>query len=143
MLKSSLEFLFLELFILKFNEPLQRNLLTTVRPRFFDQVGHETMYASSGNKHFFHIVRLTKIMNRQKLGTILVNKVSWKSKFPKTFFNKSWSPSQIFLIHFFFGKIRPIFNTENDFDSTHFEMFEEVFHNFGKSDNDMKNAYFP
>jgi hypothetical protein len=24
-----------------------------VRPRFFDQVGHETMYASSGNKHFF------------------------------------------------------------------------------------------
>ena len=38
-----------------------------VRPRFFDQVGHETMYASSGNKHFFtksyDIVRLTKIMN--------------------------------------------------------------------------------
>ena len=24
-----------------------------VPPRFFDQVGHETMYASSGNKHFF------------------------------------------------------------------------------------------
>ena len=24
-----------------------------VRPRFFDQVGHETMYASSGNKHSF------------------------------------------------------------------------------------------
>mgnify|MGYP001444650994 CR=1 FL=1 len=24
-----------------------------VRPRFFDQVGHESMYASSGNKHFF------------------------------------------------------------------------------------------
>ena len=24
-----------------------------VRPRFFDQVGHETMHASSGNKHFF------------------------------------------------------------------------------------------
>jgi capsule polysaccharide modification protein KpsS len=31
-----------------------------VRPRFFDQVGHETMYASSGNKHFF-----TKSCNRQ------------------------------------------------------------------------------
>ena len=26
---------------------------TRVRPRFFDQVGHETMYASSGNKHLF------------------------------------------------------------------------------------------
>ena len=24
-----------------------------VRPRFFDQVKHETMYASSGNKQFF------------------------------------------------------------------------------------------
>ena len=28
-------------------------LLNRVRPRFFDQVGHESMYASSGNKHFF------------------------------------------------------------------------------------------
>ena len=41
-----------------------------ILPRFFDQVGqngHETMYASSGNKHFslnLVIVRLTKIMNR-------------------------------------------------------------------------------
>ena len=37
-----------------------------VRPIFFDQVGHENMNASSGNKHFFTnhaIVRLTKIMN--------------------------------------------------------------------------------
>ena len=31
-----------------------------VRPRFFDQVGHETMYASSGNKHYF-----TKSFHRQ------------------------------------------------------------------------------
>ena len=38
-----------------------------VCPRFFDQVGHETMYASSRNKHFslnLVIVTLTKIMNR-------------------------------------------------------------------------------
>ena len=52
-----------------------------VRPRFFDQVGHETMYASIGNKHFF-----TKSCHRQtyqnyeqsqqKFGTILENKVS-------------------------------------------------------------------
>ena len=56
-------------------------LTNRVRPRFFDQVGHETMYASSGNKHFF-----TKSCHRQtyqnyeqsrrKLGTILENKVS-------------------------------------------------------------------
>ena len=31
-----------------------------VRPRFFDQVGHDTMYASSGNKHYF-----TKWCHRQ------------------------------------------------------------------------------
>ena len=51
-----------------------------VRPRFFDQVGHETMYASSGNKHFF-----TKSCHRQtyqnyeqipqKLSIFLENKV--------------------------------------------------------------------
>ena len=42
-------------------------LQNRVRPRFFDQVGHETMYASSGNKRFslnLVIVRLIKIMNR-------------------------------------------------------------------------------
>ena len=31
-----------------------------VRPKLFVQVGHETMYASSGNKHFF-----TKSCHRQ------------------------------------------------------------------------------
>ena len=35
-------------------------LLTRVRPRFFDQFGNETMYASSGIKHFF-----TKSCHRQ------------------------------------------------------------------------------
>ena len=40
---------------------------TRVRPRFFDQVGHETMYASNEKKHFpLNLVnfRLAKIMNR-------------------------------------------------------------------------------
>ena len=31
----------------------QNMCIIRVRPRFFDQVGHETMYASSGNTHFF------------------------------------------------------------------------------------------
>ena len=31
-----------------------RDIQARVRQRFFDQVGHETMYASSGNKHFFN-----------------------------------------------------------------------------------------
>ena len=52
-----------------------------VRPRFFDQVGHETMYASSANKHFFtkscHRQTYKNYeQSRQKLGTILENKVS-------------------------------------------------------------------
>jgi hypothetical protein len=56
-------------------------MTTRVRPRFFDQAGHETMHASSGNGHFF-----TKSCHRQtyqnyeqsqqKLGTILENKAS-------------------------------------------------------------------
>ena len=40
---------------------------TLVLSRFFDPAGHETMYASCGNKYFslnLVIVRLTKIMNR-------------------------------------------------------------------------------
>ena len=36
------------------------HMRSRVRPRFFDQVGHETMYASSGNRHFF-----TKLSHRQ------------------------------------------------------------------------------
>ena len=57
------------------------SMWTRVCPRFFYQVGHETMHASSGNKHFF-----TRSCHRQtyqnyeqswqKLGTILENKVS-------------------------------------------------------------------
>ena len=53
-------------------------MYTRVCPRFFDQVGHDTMYASSGNKHFFtkSCHRQTYDQSRQKLGTILENKVS-------------------------------------------------------------------
>ena len=50
------------------------------RHRFFDRVGHETMYASSGNKHFFikscHGQTCQNYEQRQqKLGTVLENKV--------------------------------------------------------------------
>ena len=48
--------------------------------------------------------------------------------FQKHFFNKSWSSSQIFFIEFLTQK--------NDFEGKNFEMFEEVVHNFGKSNND-------
>ena len=38
------------------------------------------------------------------MGTFLVNKVLWKSKFSNVLINKSWSPNQIFFTDFFFGK---------------------------------------
>ena len=41
-------------------EKEKKGMCIRVRPRFFDQVGHETMYAPSGNKHFF-----TKSFHRQ------------------------------------------------------------------------------
>ena len=55
-------------------------MYSRVRPRFFNQVGHENKYASSGNKHFFtKSCRRQTYQNyeqsRQKLGTILENKV--------------------------------------------------------------------
>ena len=55
--------------------------VTRVRPRFFDQVRYKTMYASSGNKYFFtkscHCQTYQNYeQSRQKLGTILENKVS-------------------------------------------------------------------
>ena len=51
-------------------------LLTRFRPKIFDQVGHETMYSSSGNKHVFikscHRQTYQNYeQSRQKLGTFL------------------------------------------------------------------------
>ena len=56
-------------------------LSNRVRQRFFDQVGHETMYAYSVNKHFFtkscHLQTYQNYeQSPQKLGKILGNKVS-------------------------------------------------------------------
>ena len=42
------------------NVELGGSVAVRVRPRLFDQVGHETMFASSENKHFF-----TKSCHRQ------------------------------------------------------------------------------
>ena len=52
----------------------------TYRPRLFDQVGHQTMYAFMGNKQFFtkqcHCQTYQNYeLSRQKLGTFLENKV--------------------------------------------------------------------
>ena len=85
-------------------------LCIRVRPRFFDQVGHETTNASIGNKYFFtklfhHQTYQNYLQSRQKLGTFLVNKVLYKSKFSKNFINISWSSNQIFFTKNFFGKI--------------------------------------
>ena len=51
-----------------------------VLSRFFDEDGHETIYASGGNKHFFaklchHQTYQKNEQSRQKLGSFLENKV--------------------------------------------------------------------
>ena len=58
-----------------------KDIMIRVGPRFFDQVGHETTYASAGNKHFFtkschRQTYQNDEQSRQKLDTILGNKVS-------------------------------------------------------------------
>ena len=61
------------------------------RPRFFYQVGHQTMYAFMGNEHFFTIQCHRQTyqnyeQSRQKLDTFLENKVlTLKIKVFKTF----------------------------------------------------------
>ena len=60
------------------------------------------MYVSSGNKHFFtkscHRQTYQNYeQSRQKLGTILENKVGQKLKLEKNVFYKKWSPKLIFL----------------------------------------------
>ena len=101
------------------------------------------MYASSGNKHFFtkscHRQTYQNYeQSRQKLGTILEIKYLKNQKFQKKKINRSWSPSRIFFIEFFFlERFNQFLTQKNDFESTNFEMFQEVDHNFGKSDDDM------
>ena len=56
---------------------------TRYRPRFFDQVGHQIMYAFIGNKCFFtiscHCQTYRKYeQSQQKLGTFLESKVCEK-----------------------------------------------------------------
>ena len=68
-------------FLAKFLAFYDQDSLFRVRPRFFDQVGHETMDAYSANKHFFtkscHRQTYQNYeQSRQKLGTILENEVS-------------------------------------------------------------------
>ena len=66
-----------------------------------------------------------------------------KSKILKEFFNKSWSPSQIFFIdNLFLEKFDQFLTQKNYYESTNLEMFEEVVHNFGKSDDTMIKCLF-
>ena len=77
-----------------------------VRPRFFDQVGHETMYASSGKKHFFTNLVIVRIMNRadrneeqfQEIKYLISIKVGLLVKYSSQ--------------NYFSRKIQPILSTE-------------------------------
>ena len=56
------------------------NMRTRYRSRFFDQVGHQTTYASMGKMHFItkychHQTYQNYEQSQQKLGAFLENKV--------------------------------------------------------------------
>ena len=73
-------------------------------------------------------------MSRQKRAHFQKIKVFKKSKILKAFFTKSWSPR---IQRFFLERFNQFLALKNDFENQNFEMFEEVVHNLGKSDNDM------
>ena len=67
----------------------------------------------------------------------LKNKVFEKSKLSKTFFSENWSPIPIFFKEKKLERLNQFSTLNNDFENQNFEMFEEVVHNFGKSDSDI------
>ena len=67
---------------------------------------------------------------------IFRNKVLKKSKFSNIFISKSWSPGQIFFTENS-ERFRGFLMLKNYFEIQNFAIFEEVVHNFGRSDNDM------
>ena len=80
-----------------------------VRPRFFDQVGHETMCAFSRIFSLNHvIIRLTKIMNNLlkhlNMRTFIVIFLCQKlvESFPKKFFYEKYSTRRQLLLESFF-----------------------------------------
>ena len=61
------------------------------------------------------------------MGNFLVNKIFSRSKFLKTFINKSWSHMKKS------DRFNQFSTLKNDFENQHFDIFEEVVHNFDKS----------
>ena len=101
------------------------------------------LHLLSGNKHFFnkYCHRQTYQnyeQSRQKLGTLSENKVFKKSKFSKKLkvgLLVHYSLQEKKLERFdWFDRFSTL---KNDFENQNFEMFEEVVHNFGKSDGDI------
>ena len=113
--------------------------MNRVRPRFFDQVGHETMYAFSGNKHFF--TRSCQTYQNYEQPPRTYQNLFFQSHFSvlkigrifpkKNFYDKylNWRPT---FINFFFE----IFI----FDVLYFLKSHPIFvcsvHDFGKSEDD-------
>ena len=89
--------------------------ISRVRPRFFDRVGHETIHASSGNKHFFtKLCHCQTYLNYQQPPQISRNSYS-------NFYQNIFSKILIFKI-LYFQKLGQI--------------FVGSVHNFDKSNDD-------
>ena len=80
---------------------------------------------------------LPKLWTEQtKIGHIIRKQSTLRIKVFKKI-HESWSPSHIFFTEKKSESFGWFLITKNDFESTNFENFEEVVHNFGRSDNDM------
>ena len=102
------------------------------RPRCFDQVGHQMI-----GRHFFTISCQTN-QNYEKMTIANENGAHFKkTKFSKNFIIKSWSPSLMFFTEKKSERFQGFLMLKNEFESTNFAIFEEIVHNFGRSDNDM------
>ena len=126
--------------------PYQTQVLSHIRIYIFwyrpRQFGHQTSYASIGNRYFFTIscnCQTYQIyeQSQQKLGTYLENKVLRNQSFQKISFLKGLYPSLIFFTEKKSERFHWFLMLKNDFESTNFAIFEEVVHNFGRSDDDM------
>ena len=72
-----------------------------------------------------------------KIGHIFRKQSTLNSNFSKNFIYKSWSPSQIFFTEKKNSeRLGWFLMLKNDFESTNFAKFEEVIHNFGRSEDD-------
>ena len=108
---------------------------------FFDQVGHQTTYVSIGNKPFF--IKSCHCQTYQDNEPTKIRHIFYTIKYfnNETFKNKLFVKIGLLVKYSSQKKNSERFHwflmLKNDFESQNFAIFEEVVHNFGRSDDNM------